>query len=165
MALNRTSWIGSVTDFGTTQLYPLGTEREALTGGSSTVTTGSKRYRYVLNGEAATAFVAGNVIQRKSATNSAGTGIVSASTDSYAGLILGVSVSAIPAAQYGWVQIKGYSPSLVTDGGTSSGDPLGTKGGTTAGSVYTVTKGLGTDFAYALADDSGTAVNAILNIP
>lgn len=160
MAITKSAWNGLITDTSATAVEELGVQREIVDR-----VRGSMVYRYVQNGEAATAFTAGNVIQRKTATNSTGVGIISASTDSYAGIILGVAVSAIKAGEYGWVQIKGWNDKLVTDGGTTSLNPLGTKGGTTAGSVYTVTLGLGTDFAVALVDDSGTALpGAILNI-
>ena len=171
MAISRTAWLEAATDYSTTQNYPLGVIREVPGEGDGTsATSGGKRYRYVLNGEAATAFAAGNVIQRKAATNSAGTGIVCATTDVWTGKLLGVAVSAIPAGSYGWVQFTGHTTTLVTDGSVSAGDALGSKGGTTAGSVYTVdptasaTK-LSAAFAYALVDDSGTTQpGAILNI-
>lgn len=171
MALSRTAWLTDVTGYSSTQDYPLGILREVPSEEDGTSTTsGGKLYRYVLNGEAATAFAAGNLIQRKAATNSAGTGIVCATTDVWEGKLLGVAVSAIPAGYYGWVQIKGHSSTLVTDGSVSAGDALGSKGGTTAGSVYTVdptasaTK-LSAAFAYALVDDSGTTLaGAILDI-
>lgn len=170
MALSRTAWLTDVTGYSATQDYPLGVVREVATDEDGTSSTsGGKFYRYVLNGDAI-AFAAGNLIQRKAATNSAGTGIVCVTTDVWEGKLLGVAVSAIPAGYYGWVQFKGHSSTLVTDGSVVAGDALGSKGATTAGSVYTVdptasaTK-LSAAFAYALVDDSGTALpGAILNI-
>lgn len=164
MSLSRSGWSGLLTDIDSSASYALGTMRESDDGVPGQLTAGMKLYRYVKNGEAATAFAVGNVIQRKSATASAGTGIVSASTDTYQGAILGVAISAIPAGSFGWVQVKGYNASLVTDGNVASGDAIGTHGGTLAGSVYTVTKGLGTDIGYAVVDDTGTVGTVILNI-
>lgn len=162
--LSRSGWSGLVTDIDSSASYPLGTLRESEDGSPGQATAGAKVFRYVKNAEAATAFAVGNVIQRKASTDSMGDGIVCATTDVYEGAILGVAVSAIPAGSYGWVQVKGRNASLVTDGNVAAGDPVGSHGGTLAGSVYTVTKGLGTDFAYAPVADTGTVGTVILNI-
>jgi hypothetical protein len=170
MPISRAAWLEAVTEYSTTQNYPLGTEREVPSDGDGTsATSGGKLYRYVLNGEASTAFAAGNLIQRKAATASAGTGIVCVTTDVWAGKLLGVASSAIPAGSYGWVQIKGYNSAVVTGGAVVAGAAIGSEGGATAGAVYTVdptasaTK-LGAAFAYALTDDSGTQGFVMLNI-
>ena len=165
--MSRMAWLDLVTEYSasTDQKHALGAERDVTEGDAAgSAVLGTKRYRYVKNADVI-AFVAGNVIQRTAATNSAASGIVCVSTSVYKGKVLGVAVSAIPAGGFGWVQIKGYSPSLVSGGAVAAGDPIGTQGATTAGAVFTVTLGLGTDFAYALTDDSGTQVNAILDIP
>lgn len=69
-------------------------------------TYGPRIWKYVKNGEASTAFAAGNVVQRKASTTAPGIVTLSGS-DAARNVIAGVAQHAIAAGSYGWVGYQG----------------------------------------------------------
>ena len=113
------------TEYDTTQYHPLGT----------LVEDGRNVYMYVKNDSADTAGVAGKmacamtaksygvVTMKESEVTAGGLGTVTKP--------MGIFMSALPIANYGWIQVRGVSTTLVTDGGVADGDALVCDGGAT----------------------------------
>lgn len=68
-----------------------------------------KCYRWVKNGEAATAFAIGSVVTHKYGDDADTFKTAYAPATANLSLLAGVCISAIPAQSYGWIQIWGYN--------------------------------------------------------
>lgn len=114
-------FVSAVTDIHTTDKEGLGTIRWVRDS------NGWKAYRYVRNSSAGT-LVIGNVLFHGTAAFGVTTGsnpstyeeeVFSAGQASKNALIsqmAGVAVSAIPTANFGWIQINGYSAAVLIEG-------------------------------------------------
>ena len=111
--MNQRAWHDALTDFGSTLLYPLGTQRWSKDG--------LKRYRYVTYVDAVIAAAVGKCVYYTSASLGAGTWIVTpdiSAADGSSGakaIGAGVMLSIIPTGEYGWIQVEGISGSLAQD--------------------------------------------------
>jgi len=109
MSLSRTHWGDQVTEYGTSQLYPMGTLRESVDG-----TYGLQVYRYVQIDAGVTLKVGYGVM--KKAGTAAGLGILSGAATPVARM-LGAAQVVIPASNYGWVLASGMGVLASVAGG------------------------------------------------
>lgn len=131
MGFDRTAWNGLITQVDATAQYPLNSERWY-----EHPTYGMTMWRYVLNGEAATAFAQGDVVQVKASTLAWGTAILAATAKLPRNKVLGVADHAIAAGSYGWVICQGRCQ-VECDGSVAANDTIMCEG--TAGRVKTAT--------------------------
>lgn len=80
----------------------------------------------------------------------------------------GVAIGTLGKDEYGWIQVSGYHSSVISDGSVAAGEALvkhaTTDGGVdsgAAGSTATIT--VHQSFGLALADDTTSRVQALLN--
>lgn len=140
----------AVTDVDTTAVYPLGDLRLEYDA-----TYGWRTWIYVLNGEASSAFAQGSIVARKTATVSAGTGLL-APVDSATARLLGVAQHAIAAGSYGWILKTGIGYVLADTGGYTADNGL-IVGNAVAGRADNAAAVTNHCFAYAHASVSATA--------
>jgi hypothetical protein len=153
----------AVTATSTTALYKLGYKvvtKDAVYG--------TKFWRYVLNGEASTAFAAGTVVQRKATTVSSGTGIVCVTAKTPRYKVLGVSQNAIAAGSYGFILCEGVG-TVLCDGSVTADSTLITDAtsGRTKNATLTNADEVAGAIAIALADDgaAGSTTTAYVSVP
>lgn len=118
-----------VTTTGTTQLHPLGSltyiQDERLA--STLQGNGGQVWIYVKNGEASSAFAAGQLIVRKAGSNTK-QGTIASATEQTAHAHLGVAQHAIAAGSYGWIlrtglgTIQADNTGITVDQGLVPGD-------------------------------------------
>jgi hypothetical protein len=153
----------SVTATSTTALYKLG--YKVVT---KDPTYGTRFWRYVFNSEAATAFAAGTVVQRKATTVSSGTGIVCVTAKSPRYKILGVAQNAVAAQSYGFVLCEGVG-SILCDGSVTADSSLITDAtsGRAKNATLTNADEVAGVIAIAFADDgvAGTTTTAYIAVP
>lgn len=148
------------TEYDTTQYHPLG----------ALVEDGINVYMYVKNDSADTNGAVGKMACAKAAS-AYGKVTMKASevTSGTLGTVtkpFGIFMSALPFTNFGWIQVRGRTTALVTDGGVVDGDYLVCDGGGTetfiadtaiAGEEHGV-------IGRALSDDTaGNVVEAIVN--
>lgn len=148
------------TEYDTTQYHPLGT----------LVEDGINVFMYVKNDSADTAGVVGKMACAKAAS-AYGKVTMKASEITSGGLgtvtkPMGIFMSALPFGSFGWIQVRGRTTTLITDGGVVDGDPLVCDGGATE-TFIADTAVAGEEHAvigHALSDDTaGSTVEARVN--
>ena len=118
MGFDRVAWDGLITRVDTTAAYPLNSLRWV-----EHPTYGMTMWRYVQNGEGATAFAQGDVVQVKASTLAWGTGILAATAKLPRNKVLGVADHAIAAASYGWIICQGRCQ-VECDGSVAANDTI-----------------------------------------
>lgn len=122
----------AVTSVSTTQEFPLGFEfEEAANGITGVANTGEKVWVYVQNGEGASSFTAGLLVQRKASTTTK-IGTIGSTTALPPHGYLGVAQHTIPAASYGFILRRGWGTVLADTGNISANQGL-TPGNAVAG--------------------------------
>jgi hypothetical protein len=115
----------NVTDYDTTDLETVGTERVEQTS------EGLKHYLWVYNASGS-ALAIGNAVYHAFTDGAAFLTKVYDAATARLGALAGIALSAIPSASYGWIQTFGYNSNISMSGTTIiSGDSLvGTDGNT-----------------------------------
>jgi hypothetical protein len=153
----------AVTATSTTALYKLG--YKVVT---KDATYGTKFWRYVLNSEAATAFAAGTIVQRKASTVSSGTGIVCVTAKTPRFKVLGVAQNAIAAGSYGFILCEGVG-SVLGDGSVTANSSVESEGTTGRAKNATLTNAdeVAAVIGIALGDDGAadSTFTAYVSVP
>lgn len=115
--------LGPITQVDTTALYPLGVlyqepaNNDPAQAADASQGGGGRLWRYIKNGEASSAFAAGDAIISKSGTSKAQGILGSAVTTARC---IGAAQHAIAAGSYGWVLVEGVGEGTVGAGGAQN---------------------------------------------
>lgn len=148
MSQTKTAWGDAITDVSTSASCPVGSLREYVHP-----TYGPGVWRYVLNGEAVTAFAAGLGVMIKDSTIT-GSGVISGAAAPNCRM-LGVAQHAIVKGSYGWILKSGFG--LIQSNATqtvNTAQKCAAAGQFTDGTIGNDEMGV-----FAIGDDGGVAVN------
>ena len=145
-ALTATDLVATYTD----GVYPRGAQTWVYDS-----TYGFRRWKYVKNAEAATAWAVGTVVMNSTASAVVGEGLVAA-TSVAAHRVIGVAQHAIPAVSWGWILAEGDGLVIADTGGFTADTGL-IPGNAVAGTADNVGAATGAIFALARATALATA--------
>ena len=118
-------------------------------------TYGFRRWKYVQNAEAATAWAVGTVVMNNTASSDPAEGLVAATSVS-THRVIGVAQHAIPAVSWGWILAEGDGLVIADTGGFTADTGL-IPGNAVAGTADNVGAATGAIFALARATTLATA--------
>lgn len=147
--------IGAITTTDLVSAYPEGAYQRGAVTWVYDATYGMRKWRYVQNAEAATAWVAGTVVMNNTASSDTAEGLVAA-TSVAAHRVIGVAQHAIPAVSWGWILCEGDGLVIADTGGFTADTGL-IPGNAVAGTADNVAAATGAVFAIARATAAATA--------
>lgn len=150
--------IAALTAVDSVATYPQGVYQPGARVWVFDATYGWRRWRYVLNDEASTAWAAGHVVMNKTATSSIASGkkCLLGATSISAHRVEGVAQHAIAAQYWGWILDDGDGLVLADTGGFTVDTGL-IPGNAVAGTADDASGATVAIFALALATTSATA--------
>jgi hypothetical protein len=147
--------IGAITTVDSVVTYPLGAYQQGAQTWTYDSTYGFRRWKYVLNDEASTAWAAGTVVMNKTTSVVQGECLICATSTS-AHRVQGVAQHAIAAQYWGWIQVEGLGLIIADTGGFTADTGL-IPGNAVAGTADDVGGATAVIFAVARATTLATA--------
>jgi hypothetical protein len=148
--------IGALTTTDLATTYPDGVySQRGMETWQHDATYGLRKWRYVKNAEASTAWAAGTVVMNNTATAATAEGLVAATSVS-AHRVIGVAQHAIAAGYWGWILAEGDGLVIADTGGFTVDTGL-IPGNAVAGTADDVAAATGAVFAIARATTLATA--------
>ena len=141
--------VGALTAVDSAVTYPTGVYPPGAQTWVLDSTYGMRRWKYVLNDEAATAFAVGTVVMNDTTTVVPGECLVAA-TSVAPHRVIGVAQHAIAAQYWGWILAEGLGLVIADTGGFTADTGL-IPGNAVAGTADDVAAATGAIFALALA--------------
>ena len=146
--------VGAITTIDSLASYPDGVYPRGSVTWTYDSTYGMRKWRYVLNDEASTAWAAGTVVMNNTTTSAAGEGLVCAA-GAAAHRVIGVAQHAVTAQYWGWILAEGDGLVLADATGFTADTGL-IPDASTAGCAANVAAGTGAIFALARATNAGS---------
>jgi hypothetical protein len=146
--------IGAITTTDLVSAYADGAYQRGAVTWTYDATYGMRKWRYVMNAEAATAWAAGTVVMNSTASSDTAEGLVAA-TGVAAHRVIGVAQHAIPAVSWGWILCEGDGLVLADATGFTADTGL-IPDASTAGCAQNVAAATGAIFALARATNAGS---------